>query len=116
MTAEFTNLTLSVERTLRHAFRKQAAASHEYVIFICYLYAKYSVPVRVNFEHLKNLNTKTFKYPNPKLWSKTEVQDQYFDKAEISEHEFQTFTLKYNRLVKFKGLFERLNGDYQKYQ
>lgn len=110
MTAEFTNLTLTVEKTLRHAFRKQAARCHEYLVFLNRMKLKYP---ELDLANIASDNGQ-LPFVNPDNWKG--IEKQLKNVEGFSEEDKKIFILKYGRMLKTKKLFKRLNGDYELYR
>lgn len=106
---EFTNKVMSVEKTLRHAFRKQASLCNEYLLYGTFIIKKYpDLKLGLSF----NLITEH---------SSVFANAQKFEKQlrstllTVTDREIELLLIKHRRMKNAKLLFERLNGDYKNY-
>lgn len=116
MSAEFTNIIYDVNKTLKHCFRQQAARCHEYVIFMNRMRFKYpdfnfAVGNPQLHAHVPYLTFITTNYSN---WKSVDNQLKTVDG--FNQDDRSIFAVKYARMLEAKKLFERLEGDYEKFR
>lgn len=108
--SEFNNILYDVDKTMRHCFRSQAARCHEYTLFLNRMKVKYP---DIAFE---NDSSATFQLPfvTTSNWKGLEKQFKHVDG--FDQNDRSIFAVKYTRMLEARKLFERLNGNYEKFR
>lgn len=114
MSAEFTNIIYDINKTLKHCFRQQAARCHEYVIFTNQMRLKYPDLNFAGGEPHLYAQAASLTYIATSNWKS--VINQLNSTNIFNQDDRSIFAVKYARMLEAKKLFERLDGDYEKFR